>query len=240
MHELRRESRGATLLRLPAISPVPIPLPSTEQPFLEGMTRAGLPDVSSEAMPQLNTADELEALRRQARDEGFECGRGEGDAAGRTAYETRIERLGELAASVKRQRDDMLYALEDDIAALAFEAVVSLIGENAVDRRVLQARVGQVVSDHIGAEPVALRVAPEDVDAVAAALSRETDPLGLRVVSDASISIGGCVIELQSEHLDYRLGLQLSKLRDIFLGVRAAADRRDMAGSGTECEAQAP
>ncbi len=178
-------------------------------------------------LPQ-SALDELEALRHQARSEGFECGRQEGEAASRTEYEAHIARLGDLLESVKRQRDDMLGDLEDDIAALAFEVATALIGDHAVERRVLQLRVEQVVAERVGMEPLAVRVAPEDVDAVTAALSHthEGDAPGLRVLPDPSIVIGGCVIEFQSEQLDHRLGLQLGKLRDIFLNARAASSGR--------------
>ena len=161
---------------------------------------------------QLPTAAELDAIREQARAEGYAEGREEGRAAGHAeAFEAgRVEAAAELqslravAASLRRALEQADETIAADVLDLALhlgramvrtafevppELIIGIVREAIEYLPVLQ-------------QPAVLALNPEDVDIVRAGLTDELDKGGWRIVADPQVARGGCKVDTASNQID--------------------------------------
>ena len=178
----------------------------------------------------------LERVMTEGREAGFQTGYAEGMAqaqaaadAARAAAERRIGRAcqalaaaaGELAA-----RDAAgVEAIEDEVAAIAFEVAKAVLGRELELAKELAAagsppRLGAVSRALALApprQPVTLRLHPDDLAMVA-------DPADLApgrellAVPDPSITPGGCVVESGGALIDARIEPALERVRKALAG----------------------
>ncbi|MGR8921691.1 MAG: FliH/SctL family protein [Gammaproteobacteria bacterium] len=199
-----------------------------ELPAVEGLivTDAG----GKASMP---TAGQLEAMHKQAYEEGFAAGQAEGyqhgeqlaaaDAARRVAMLDTM--LGELVEPLARFDDELV----DTIAELAL-----LIARHMV-RRELRADPGEVVGvvrETLRHLPVASRATtvklnPDDVDLVREALSLGDEGSGCRLSPDPLITRGGCVIDTETSRIDATVEGRLAAIASRMFGGEREGDRND-------------
>ena len=210
--------------------------------------------------PQVSIA-ELELRCEQARTAGYRQGYDEGSEAGRrhgceeggraareaqdaahaasraeaaeheAALQQRSERLDELLAGVGQALAKRLEAIEDDLVALAFEAVCSVVAERACDAGAVRAYLAKAVATFARNESVVAHLHPDDVRLLreGGADAGEPSIAGIRLLPDPSITPGGCVLRSAEGGLDARLETRLGGLRERLLQCRAEG-RADVAG----------
>lgn len=135
--------------------------------------------------------EDASAAREKARAEGFAQGRAEAAA---------------LLLEARRIRDDALAGAERDARSLALAAARRIVGEElrlAPERIV--AIVGELLERARRAREVRVRVHPDDATTLGAAKLAAS----VRVIGDASIERGGCVVETDLGELDARVEVQL-------------------------------
>lgn len=133
-------------------------------------------------------------------------------------------RLAEIAGRVAALHDEVLHAAEDELVALAYEAITRLVAGVAVQPDAVRATLQSALARAFTRPRVLLRVHPED-----AAL---LDACGLhghaeQVVAwraDDEVALAGCVVESPGGALDLRLDVLLADCRATLLRVRE--DRR--------------
>ena len=163
---------------------------------------------------------EADAIRNQARAEGQALGYTEGQQNGEQSALAALQPLADsLRAAVDNGtaiRAALLAGVADQAVALALDAARRVVGEAArshaglaadVVRDGLRGAVGRVLR---------VRVHPEDVEPVSAALQQ--DAREIRVLPDDSIEIGGCIINVEGGVIDLRLETQLDSLARAFTG----------------------
>ena len=161
---------------------------------------------------QLPTAAELEAIREQARAEGYAEGLEEGRAAGHAeAFEAgRVEAAAELqslravAASFSgalAQADETIAA---DVLDLALHLARSMVRTAFDVRPELIIGIVREAIEYLPVlqQPAVLALNPDDVDIVRAGLADELDKGGWRVVADPQIARGGCKVDTASNQID--------------------------------------
>lgn len=154
--------------------------------------------------PEAIAAD-MEALRRQAHEEGYAEGHAVGCAETRLALE---EPMRQAAESATRRFDEVLGHMREELAktqVLMAQAVLDMACELArqVVRRELALdpkSIEPVVKDAVNALvtdslPVTVRLHPDDLAALEAGWTEPPAPNAHRFVADASITPGGCVVE---------------------------------------------
>lgn len=138
--------------------------------------------------------DEAERVRRAARDEGLEA-----------AHVEAARMLIEGA----RSRDAALALAERDAQTLALAATAKIVGEAIV---IEPARIAAIVRDALTrarrARSVEVHVHPEDV----AALERAQLELAVRVVPDAMLTRGGCVVRSELGVIDARVEVRIDAI----------------------------
>jgi flagellar assembly protein FliH len=168
---------------------------------------------------------EGEQARELGRQRGLQEGRASGAEEARKSGDAELARLRTLSAGLGRTLEAQLGGVEGMAVAIAFEAVCKILGAAAVTREGIAALVRQAASHAVHTEKVAARLHPSDLELLrdAGALDA-TLPSGMRInwVADASVVLGGCVLETDSGELDARLETQMERLRSTLLAARGA------------------
>lgn len=207
---------------------------SFEQAFAEGRKEgyaAGLSDAQAENEAQLQTA--IDAARTSAVDEG----RAEGLKEGREMAAAELERLqmialekagAELRAQAERferllsgvesQAAKALWDAEDDLVALAHDAICRVLGSEASAPGTIRAVVRHLLGQHGQRTRLSVHVHPEDMAALQQD-ARAGDEW--RWVADRSVQLGGVVLRSPEGSLDARLETQLAALKEALLATRA-------------------
>ncbi len=200
-----------------------------------------------EPLPPLPTADEIEAIRKQAWDEGhaegrqagFEYASNEAREQARRELETRTHRfdvlLGALAAPFEQLDDEV----ERELLALVVATVRQLL------RREVQTDPGQiigVVREALGILPVSARdirvvLHPEDAELVREAYALGDAEVNWAIVEDPVIARGGCKVFTETSRVDASLESRLANvIAPLLAGMRHddEADGPPVAETGME------
>jgi flagellar assembly protein FliH len=185
--------------------------------------------------PSLPTAEEIEAIQREAWEEGYRAGHAEGLAAGQAEIEARAARWQALLNSLTQPLEAAEGELETALLELALALAKQLV------RRELKTQPDEiipVVREALGALPAAAREVVVHLHPEDAALVRDTihsPGSAWRIEEDSAISRGGCVVVTPTSRVDATLERRIAQLVTNVLGeeARSASFRRmDETGGG--------
>lgn len=171
---------------------------------------------------QANLQQELEAVRQQAGQEGYQEGMRQGVEAGQQQgmLETvqRVEQLKMEFVELVLARRKVLASMEPEIVHLAVEIAEKIVGmELATGREIITGIVKQALATLKERDEIVIRVNPSEVDAVKANQpAYEAMIEGLKrfeVLSDGAIEVGSCSIETNLGNVDARIATQLEAVR---------------------------
>lgn len=209
LSEFQRWQFSSLLGQAPTPVPEPAPAPDPEVPEhieLDTYNAAALEEeVAALAEEQLPypTAEEIEAIERQAQEEGYQAGLAQG----------RLEAAGEVAA-VRGLLDGLSDSARDAEAVLAMEVLdlALVIARQLVRQEVAADRtlVLNVIREALAGLPAAKAPArivlnPADLLAVSPLLSAELSPDIWRLVADNTLESGACRIETPNSSVDLTL-----------------------------------
>jgi flagellar assembly protein FliH len=160
---------------------------------------------------------ELAELRAEAERRGYAVGQEKGEADARRLLQAQIDRFQGLAAQLAQARAAVLADAEDGVVELAFAALCRILGEQAASRDGVHAMVARCAADVREREQVGIRLHPDDV-----ALLGDVAGHHARFSADPGIVLGGCIVDSSTGALDARLEIQLARLAETLLAVRAA------------------
>jgi flagellar assembly protein FliH len=164
-------------------------------------------ELAASASEPIPPADDIEAelarLREAARAEGYE----EGLAAGRVEGEKSCGRMKQLAESFSGTLDNLDFRLADMVLDLALDVARQVVaGELAVHPERILDVVNLALKEMAETSREArLLLNPEDAVLVRPHLDQVLDKNRLRIVEDARIERGGCLIETAQGDLDATL-----------------------------------
>jgi len=123
-----------------------------------------------------------------------------------------------------------LAALESSVGELAFAAVCRLVGHCAASEEFVLGLVRHTCALLHGEVRATLRLHPRDVALLRGRLQGQGTPdlelqlrsLALQVIPDATLALGGCVVEAASGHYEGGLDGQLRRLHAVL--TRASGD----------------
>lgn len=183
--------------------PVPEPTPVTE---------ADSPSPPAVVLP---TAEQVETIYQQARDEGYLTGHEQGNAeATRTAqteYNTRMKihgaRLSELAEDYAQALGRLDREIAEELLSLALQISKQILRQALrVRPELLLAVVREAVATlpRQASNPQVL-VSPEDLALVREAMGERLDQSGWRLIGDPTIAAGGCEVRHVGGQIDASL-----------------------------------
>lgn len=201
---------------------------------LAGFQRWDEPAVDSPAKPRgqsprdagLLTAERIERIEEQAREEGFEAGRQEGLAAARAEIDARAAMLDRLMGNLAAPLEQVDEEVEQELVALALAVTRQLV------RRELRSDPGQIVAVvreamavlPSSARSVELRLHPEDATLVREVMRVGEDEPRWRIVEDPVLSRGGCKVNTETTQVDATLESRLNAVVAQVLGGERGED----------------
>jgi len=158
---------------------------------------------AGEAPPTADAAAELANLREAARAEGY----AEGLAVGRVEGEQACGRMKQLAESFSSTLDNLDFRLADMVLELALDVARQVVaGELAAHpERILDVVNLALKQMAETSREARLLLNPDDAALVRPHLDQVLDKNRLRIVEDARIVRGGCLIETSQGDLDATL-----------------------------------
>jgi flagellar assembly protein FliH len=175
---------------------------------------------------QLPTAEELEAIRAAAREEGYaeglEAGQAEGHAAGyeeglalgRAEAAEELEHLRQLATTFGDAVTQADEAISNDVLELALHLARGMVRTAFDVKPDLILPVVREAIDYLPnlQQPALLMLHPEDALVVRSSIGHELDKNGWRIVEDESIALGGCRVDTASNQIDAQIAARWQRL----------------------------
>lgn len=237
-HALQRPSRVAAFCA---------PAPAYEDGYRDGRAHAAAEARAAADALLRQRGDDWERARQEAvaagRAEGLQAAQadvahaveservrlqGEADAGLRA----RCAQLERLAASVQGQWHELVASAEDEVVALAWEAVCGILATEAARPEAVRMLVSQLMRQHFSACEVRAHVHPEDHELLAASGGAQRD--GWTWVADAGVALGGASLRTAQGSLDARIESQLQRLARTLLRVREARREQQAAGEARQ------
>jgi flagellar assembly protein FliH len=228
---LRHLPRGDTAVRLAARSPVPAARPADQ---LHVLAREEAAAEAARQAFERGQADGFEQGLSAGREEGLRLGLQEAAEQGRALVERAVrdatqpmrdaqEHLHRLAGGLRPAFAACLAAAEDELVALCYETICSILGEHALQPAVVQAHVEHVLSLASGGQQLALHLHPQDVELLASCeLRADASALQASIhrVADPQVALGGCIVRGPQGGLDARLETALLACKEALLSAR--------------------
>jgi flagellar assembly protein FliH len=175
---------------------------------------------------QLPTAEELEAIRAAAHDEGYaeglEAGQAQGHAAGyeeglalgRAEAAEELEYLRQLATTFGAAVTEADETISNDVLELALHLARGMVRMAFDVKPDLILPVVREAIDYLPnlQQPALLMLHPEDALIVRSSIGHELDKSGWRIVEDESIARGGCRVDTASNQIDAQIGARWQRL----------------------------
>ncbi len=197
-------------------------------------------EIEEEALPQLPTAEEIEAIRRQAweegqaegREAGFEYARNEAREQARAELEPRLAQLDALLGALNQPFEALDEQVEQELLALIIAVVRQLL------RREIQTDPGQIVGvvrEALGILPVSARdirvtLHPEDAELVRQAYAQGESEIHWKIIEDPMIARGGCEVLTATSRVDAGLETRLANvIAPLLAGMRRSDEAPDPA-----------
>lgn len=207
----------------------------------QALPEQALPDprkaIEAELMAKLEAefAAKLDAARDEARAEGYKEGLATGHEDGMTSAlesfkkkQALLERVLEKAES---EVDGWLLSVDEQAMTIATQALVQLLGEQAMDVGALQAIIKRMTANLRDADVRSIRLFPAECQTLRAALKQASaagaagiSRIADRLVEDESLVSGGVVVDTPRGEYRATLDVQLRKLLNLVDAQRARSE----------------
>lgn len=174
---------------------------------------------------QLPTAEEIEAIRAQAKDEGFQKGLEEADQLIQNQLKEYQQQWQMLMQSMTQPLSSQDEALENQILYMLTELLKHLLQREI---KTSPEEIIPVIREALSVLPenarnIRVLVHPSDADLIEE-LWAEAESANWKIQRDASLQAGDCIVKSEDSMVDARLEHRLGQLITQFLG-----DQRDEA-----------
>ncbi len=204
---------------------------------------AGLGSDSSESGHAMPTAEDLEALRQAAFDEGFAAGHSEGLQRGADEARAQAQRLVSLIDSLARPLEQLDERVEQELKALVAAMVRQLV------RREIKTEPGVIVATvrealavlPLASREVAVKVHPDDAALLREVYSdaAEEGGRGWRIVETPAVTRGGCVVVTSTSEVDATVEKRLAiAIRHVLGGDRVEDTGSEQASNGVPARSE--
>ncbi len=189
-----------------------------------------------------SAADELAAQLRAARQSGYQDGYRDGlvalEAFKQTYASQVTAQLGALTEAYRRELDALQQPMAQAVAAAAAQVARQVVRAELASRPELVSTVAQEAIDTLlmSARHITLRVHPDDHSLVALGTGEALAARGARLVTDATLARGGCLVDSDIGAIDATLQTRWERAVAA-LGCESAwaSDAPSSAGAEEDC-----
>lgn len=166
---------------------------------------------------KLPTAEDVERIYQQARDDGTKAGYQEGTAKARDE----AQRFGRAAGKLEAALKDLDTGVADELLALSLELARLVVGSELSARpeavlAIIHEAIGQLPHQH-----AAIYLHPDDASLARSFLGDQLGHAGHRIHEDAKLKRGDCVLDAGGSHLDATLATRWRRVLES-LGIEDA------------------
>lgn len=203
---------------VPAVSHAPVAVESAAA--VPAYVPAPVEEIETLSLP---TAEEIQAIERQAQEEGYQTGL----AAGRLAAESEVNRLRAMLGGIEQACLSAEKTLADQVLDLALVVAKQFIRtEIETNRTALMPAIREAIASLPQVKEASrLMLNPEDLTALSVLLSGELPSDYWRFVPDPSLPAGSCRIQTPVSSIDLSLSDRWASL----LRVLGRDQRADLA-----------
>jgi flagellar assembly protein FliH len=212
------------LIRAARLAPFRMRLSETRAPAALIPHPAAAPSLREQIEAQLRAEmavqlqEKYEAERVRARVDGLAEAKqiaSDDRAADRAELRAQLEAA---VAALERTHAEALERLESSVGEVAFAAVCRFVGHKACSLDFVRGLVEQACAQLRSETTATARLHPRDVDLLRSVLeggALRVQSLGLTLVADDTLPLGGCVLEASSGQFDGGLENQLRRLHGV-------------------------
>lgn len=182
-------------------------VPKEQMPAYQRWELASFDKRSTHSDVELPTAEQLERIQQQSREEGHATGYAEGYEKGRTQAAQEAQRLCTLADDLGSALGTLDQTVANDLLALALDIARQMLGQAL---KLHPELVLPVIQDAVRCLPqfdqiVRIVLHPQDASLVRTYMAEHPAATGWVIVEDATLSRGGCRVETASSAVDATL-----------------------------------
>jgi len=179
----------------------------------------------ADASVRLPTAEEIEQMHQQARDEGFRKGKEEGHQAGLKEGQAKAlaeaQRFAKAAAKLEKALGELDGQVADELLALAVELAREVVRQEIAARpesllAVVREALAQLPHQH-----AAIYLHPEDASLLRSYLGDQLAHAGHRIHEDFKLARGDCVLEAGGTQVDATVAMRWRRVLEN-LGIASA------------------
>ncbi|MBL4782115.1 MAG: hypothetical protein JKX92_07720 [Porticoccaceae bacterium] len=188
------------------------------------LTRWQAPNVGH-VVREAHTAEELEAIEKQAQAKGYEVGRWEGLEAGHQAVQEGAQRLAQLYDEAAHPFRQISESVESELVKLAAAIAKEIVRQELKTQpQLILETVSQACSVlSAAARDVDVHLHPEDVAIVKDGLKEDPPAQHWRIIEDRSLARGECQINSSAEFIDATLQTRIDALVEGLLSADLGA-----------------
>ena len=192
-------------------------------PLMEGrvITRQG--EINTGNIP---TAEDIEALIAQSREEGFAAGHAEGFAQGADE----VSRALGVLTQMSHELAEPLQFLDQEIASMVAD-LVALVAKNLIRRQlaVEPDEIVGIVQDAVKQLPlsqreIAVHLHPKDLDIIQRVYRDQEQSLPWVLNADPTITQGGCMVETAVSQIDASVESRVAQIVATMIGDERGQD----------------
>lgn len=193
--------------------------------FLSGRDQDPREAAEQEAKEMVAAAGgEVETIRSQAKQSGYEAGYAQGQSEGREAsaatMTATLDNLERILAALSDTRANILANMEEELAALVAAATdLVLMRKDAVDPGIIQDVMRHCLARLTDAKRLSVRISQADLEAAEDFVPELRQRLGelehLEVVADPDLARGDCVVDSDTAEIDATLATRRDQLLSV-------------------------
>lgn len=174
---------------------------------------------------RLPTAEEIEEMRQQARDEGFQRGKEEGYQAGFKEGQAKAlaeaQRFTQAAAKLDQSLNELDFKVADELLALALELAREVVRHEIGARPEALLAVVREALTQLPHQHAAIYLHPEDASLLRSYMGDQLAHAGHRIHEDFKLARGDCVLEAGGSQVDASVAMRWRRVLEN-LGIASA------------------
>ncbi|MHB9093033.1 MAG: FliH/SctL family protein [Eubacteriales bacterium] len=168
--------------------------------------------------------EKIKKIEDEAQQQGWQDGYEHGLRSAEQEYFNKIEEAQNLVEKAHKERQEVIVGSEDEIVQLAIAVARKVIGhELAANPDTIVDIVKRAIQKVTDREELTIRVNPDNLDCAINSQDEITQSVKgvrkLKILSDPTVSLGGCVVESPNGTVDARMERQLSEIEQALMEV---------------------
>lgn len=174
---------------------------------------------------------QMQAIQDASYQEGYLAGQEESRRLNDASMQSLKNQLEDLLASIPGGISQSRLALQSEIADIVWLIIQTFFIEKSANRDALELQINQILSQINSKQTIELNLHPNDIAALQNGDMRihATHLNGLKIKSDESLTLGGCLIKTEHGVFNASIEKQVDKLKEVLLQIKQGKSYESLA-----------